>query len=61
MVRLLLEQGREAHEHDVADDVAEPQASTRRQVREVRAQQGRVHHEPKVHDDRRQRHEPEGG
>lgn len=27
----------------------------------MRAQQRRVHHEPKVHDDRRQRDEPEGG
>ena len=61
MVRLLLEQGREAYEHDVADDVAEPQATPRRQVREVWAQQCRVHHEPKVDDDRRERHEPKGG
>ena len=30
MIRLLLEQAREPHEHDVADDVAEPQASARR-------------------------------
>lgn len=29
MIRFLLEQAREPHEHDVADDVAEPQASTR--------------------------------